>query len=507
MLFISSGALTGHPDEHLQCIHIFIGQLLNSLYSNWPQIPWYGILLITVHLLSVLLILTSAFYKRDISLPVMLLFVLILLLGYEALFLVKLQFTSTAFIAGFAAVFCLLGRFGPRNKLTLFIFYITVAFLLRREVFLPVLCFAFLAFLEQYVRKQLSLRQTVLTVVAVSLLFASAWWVNDRDEAYIKSGYYAFHKSTDIICNTPLDTSGNIISKYGWSQNDLRLLGFWYWVDGQVFSSERIIAFAEEARSYRSIRETVQFGAEVLYEEKFAFLVIIFAVFFICFAVPEASARRFIWLNILFTTGIILYLIIMARVPKRVSTPILFYLAIVSLLVIMNSAAKPIFKLALMAILSVFCIYKFWCVFELSLLKKQAPPVFANSISHVNKHPEDLFIVVSKGFPTDLMPVLQRTNQLVVHHNLIFTGWLTRLPVFDRLLEINGLNDLCLDIVDKKNIVLVNGNIQLRKALATFYKEHYDVAASFTPYEPSFPNLPAYRILFERPDVIDSTSR
>lgn len=497
MMFIASGALTLQPDAHLQCINILIGFLLKGLYAAVPGVNWYTGFLLSVHLTAILLVIVCAVYKREISFAEMLIFILLIFLGFESLFLVKLQFTATAFIAGFTAIICLMSRLPQALRLALFVLFLVIAFLLRREVIMPLLAFAGLAAVYVYRRRELSLLPGLAAAAAVLGIYLLSGYVNDHAPGYQEKAYYPYHRATDIICNNPIDTSAEKLARFGWSQNDVRLLNFsWYWADPDVYTHEKIVAFSQAVKTTRSAGETAARFLDFVKEERFTLLVVLLALGAVFITAGRNDDKLLAGLTLLVALALIAYLAATIRVPKRVSTPLMYYVSLLSLFLLVTQTARHRLRSAALGLMLLVCVYKFWCVYQLSELNRTKLRKFSESVALINRHPEDLFVVVSIGFPVEDMSILQQTQNLFPHRNLLFTGWFVGLPAYYDLLEYHKLSNPQRDFIRRQNIVFLSKGDRFMPIMTDFYREHYGVEATFTPYEDTAEHMKAYRIRF-----------
>lgn len=149
-----------------------------------------------------------------------------------------------------------------------------------------------------------------------------------------------------------------------------------------------------------------------------------------------------------------------------------------------------------MGLVLLVCVYKFWCVYQLSELNETKLRKFSESVALINRHPEDLFVVISIGFPLEDMNVFQHTSRLFPHRNLLFTGWFAGLPAYTELLAFHKLRNPQRDFITRDNIVFISKGDKFKQIMADYYREHYGVTATFTPYEDTAEHMKAYRVHF-----------
>jgi hypothetical protein len=101
-LVVQGKVITDQPDSRLQFTHVIIGDTLVALNGVAPSVNWYGIYLLTCHVISMLAISFVAFSKNAITTSRIAF--LIYLATVEIYCLNNLQFTTTASLSGMAGV-------------------------------------------------------------------------------------------------------------------------------------------------------------------------------------------------------------------------------------------------------------------------------------------------------------------------------------------------------------------------------------------------------------------
>src|ERR1035437_8469170 len=149
MQMIASGFYTGQPSEYLVFTNILIGWPLRTLYGLWPGWNWYFAYLVAVHYAALTAIAFVVLSRRRGWLFA--LFYGGFFLLAETRILLELQFTTTAFLAGTAAVLLLVHGLQPgrtrRWSLVIAGFAFTALMVMIREAVAPMLVLIALPFL------------------------------------------------------------------------------------------------------------------------------------------------------------------------------------------------------------------------------------------------------------------------------------------------------------------------------------------------------------------------
>ncbi len=136
---ILSGAVTGEPEAHVVYVNYLLSLPLSLLYRLWGQIPWYGGLLLLLHLTACGALFYSAMSRAEGKAE------LIVLAGLGCCYLLLdmymtavLQYTSTAGLLALAGYGCLLLHRKRKCALSWFFFFELTAFLLRSQAMLMI---------------------------------------------------------------------------------------------------------------------------------------------------------------------------------------------------------------------------------------------------------------------------------------------------------------------------------------------------------------------------------
>ncbi len=105
-LFAAGKGLALSPEEHLVFTHPAIGLMLRFLYSYVPSLPWYGLYLLSTQVVAHTIVAGVLLSYRRLRIASIWFAVWIATVGLYCI--VRLQFTSTSFLAGMSGILLLL---------------------------------------------------------------------------------------------------------------------------------------------------------------------------------------------------------------------------------------------------------------------------------------------------------------------------------------------------------------------------------------------------------------
>jgi hypothetical protein len=477
MLLIASGALTAMPNEHIVFSNIMIGNLLKTFYQWNDQVSWYTWYLILMHFISMIAVLLAYSYKNKRDLAEFFLFILVYLLGYQTLWLVNLQFTSTAFVCGFAALIFLQSRFGFSYKIAVSGALFILSFLIRRNTIIPMMLFGVLFMVFAYLQQQ-PVKKYVLFLSLMVLAYFGFWNINYANEAYVKSNYYEFQEAAAVLTNNPVEITDEQLKSNKLSRNDMNLFNAWFWVDRNLFNDQKVTALCQSAHVARTGKDLLMKCLRHISDERFAILMFLISFLYVPF-LKDKKLKSFIVLNALLVFAFLLYLIMTARLPKRVSTPMWGYLVLVNCIYLAQDLVRHRWRYIILGSLAVLSVYKFWCVCQLSQLNKEHAPLYISAVKQINDHPDQIFITMGKSFPIENLHVFDRSHNLIKNKNLIFTGWLINTPTYSEILKINNISNISAELIYNERMRLIVVNQHFIKVLEQYYADHYDIRIRF----------------------------
>lgn len=260
MTMIASGTgIAQAPDEHLVFTNVLVGHALKALYGRAPDVPWYGLHLLALQLASWIALFHAALLPGVGARRLALCALTYAVAGL--LFVVNLQFSSTAFLAA-AAGGCLwladarpdaAGGSGWRDASAVAL--LTLGALERFDPFL-LAAGLFLGTALLLVGRALPRRAIAVMAAALALAFAARAY--DAHAYRRDPEWRAFREFIPLLpqitdygrASVYDDALAPAAAAVSWSANDHRLFMQWFHADPAVYSTEalsRLIRTAADA--------------------------------------------------------------------------------------------------------------------------------------------------------------------------------------------------------------------------------------------------------------------
>lgn len=254
MNLIAAGqVITLEPDEHLFCTNVIIGKLLKTLYVRYPDFHWYGWYLMTTQWVATIALL-YCFMQPNYN-RLRLLCFLAYFLTAGILFIVNLQFTTTASLSGFAGAMLLLQLLrtpsGQGLRMLLLsgvaCLFLIWGGLIRSETFLLSMLLACPVFLVVYLFGDASRRTGMAVCCVLGLATCGLFLASKYDrEAYREPAWQSFYQyahayfvkffDMKMIQYTP-DTK-YVFDQVGWSENDAKMMLHSFYYDDPIFDDQ-----------------------------------------------------------------------------------------------------------------------------------------------------------------------------------------------------------------------------------------------------------------------------
>lgn len=332
MWFISAGIFTTEHSPYFVLSHVFLGKIISFFSAQIPEINCYTLYLEIVLMWCFFGIFYITTIHKEISIYKEAAFALMLVLGFLALLVTKIQFTSVALFCVGTALLGLQSHFKSWHKLLFCLFFIVIAFLMRRESFYILLLFAFPIFIIQQKNQR---KWTIAILLISSCLFFFCWWMNDTSHIYQQQNTYSKVKTIDILAAHPIDIKKEKLSNNAFSLDDLLLIQSWFVADNHYIDSAADYAMAKQLRTHRSISQTLFELKKCLHGEYYS---ILFFIISACTAwLFNPRKRLFIAMNGVLLLVLFSYLAATSRLPFRVTFPIFTYLNLMHLWCILES--------------------------------------------------------------------------------------------------------------------------------------------------------------------------
>jgi hypothetical protein len=259
MLMVSGQVLSSEPSELIYWFHPFLSYALAWLYRLNDGVPWYGLMHLGSLALALWAILYTVLLKGCSWQRVGLCVLCVVSLGLP--FVLSLQFTKTAFLAGLGGILLLattLQQDASRHPaswrrflhLGSAMFLLTLALFIRNRS-LMLACIASLpvtGFLAWSVWKarptrfflaalaSVGLVLLTLSFIALHIYTQSPGWERFSRLNPLKSAFLDYQHVSYTAATQPY------FQAVGWSENDYRCLMSWWYVDPQIYSPEKMQA-------------------------------------------------------------------------------------------------------------------------------------------------------------------------------------------------------------------------------------------------------------------------
>lgn len=346
-MLIASGAMTaGQGDVHTVYSNVLIMWPLVALLAEWPGFNWYTANLVAAHLLgslALVYIVLGAPSSRWAAV-----FLLFLLVGFDAGLLVNLQFTHAAAAAAAAGLALLLVAGEERTQVRgESLAGLALAFygsLVRADgFFLAALLFAPLFAVRAFARGLRTLVWPALTAVLVVASIGVDRIAYSSDPSW--RPFLEFRPQMLRLFNEPKRVTGGTeleaaLARVGWSVNDWRLfVDYRFVADEKAYSTQSVGSLADDTSAPRSVRQAL--GFLWLQKSAFAFIPAIVLLAAVCLGGGSRRQsrlgdpledRRAAVLGLLGGAGCAavasLYLVWAERLPRHVRLPLVYVLAV-----------------------------------------------------------------------------------------------------------------------------------------------------------------------------------
>lgn len=281
MLLIASGKYTGIPDAHLCSINFIYGYFVSFLYKNIPTFEWYTFLFISIHILS-LSIIVKYILNKNRTLLTFFFLGLVYIIAFH--FVVNLQFTTTACLTTIAGMLLF-----DHSKIRInFIgaFFVLLGFLIRFELAIVLFVLYSPFFLKRILmnkeRKYIKNISIVIGTILVAFIFY-----------HLDNRYYLNNKSWRDIKHLEKvrsinDNIQNDITKFpkGITSDDYSLLNI-FLIDPNIFTIPVITQLSNTVKfkSYKEKLENISINLKTYsFNYKYHYIRIfqIITVLFIC---------------------------------------------------------------------------------------------------------------------------------------------------------------------------------------------------------------------------------
>ncbi|MDZ4818865.1 MAG: hypothetical protein SGJ20_07825 [Planctomycetota bacterium] len=527
MSMIASGVGFGlKPDEHLIFSNVLIGQVLKTMYTWLPSVPWYGCYLVALQALANV-IMVYCTVRRGYSRPRIRCYLIYFFVA-GLYFLNNLQFTTTAFMVGQSgALLSLLslqryaqGERSWRIGLTLCLAapLMILGGLIRFESLMLLLVllmpvWAFFIYVRP-LRRQNFLRVAALAsiVIFVSLAcksYNTAYY--EADPAW--RDFYSYNRLrvnfNDLRLVRYSEESKTAFDSVGWSKNDAGMIYEWYYDDEQRYSAANLTAILE---GYNWARERISpanvvDGLYITLQQPKCWILLMAYPFLLYYV-----DRRHFNLQLLTGVSVLAWTVIAGLImfeklpPDRVWLPALGFPFAVGLL-LTNKQSEYASKLnmcwtlitcpaeraserkyytiypfrifiALLALNTMFCLWNAnYSQHRRSRARVRQHKTMDALLASPHVGKDKLIVGWANSLPYEGVRIFASANS-IRHLHLLVLGWPQRTPLHQAIKDRFGIDDLARSLYQRKDIFLV-AEPGYQKMLADYIQEHYQAEIGY----------------------------
>ena len=495
MMIAKGVGIADKPSEYICFSNIVFGFLLKGLYISFPTVPWFGLILILVQLLgayAVLLVFqtgSSPWFKT-----------MLYILGTAVIYVYcykSIQYTLTAGLAAVGVVL-LMGNLWKENhpryfKLKLLLVgLLTVASILVRTSAFFLIVLSALPFALYLVWKQglTPSRKFLLFFLGGLGVLASGLIVFDHIYSNHELNWKTFNLFDDqrvvLIAyrNPPNDMTVKAeFDSVGWTANDWAMFNGWYYMDEDIFSTEKMKKLNDAFAHYSLIGKWPENSFASMFGQPTNFTILLFFLAFLFF-IPSKSFK-FLLANLVFILLLLLYLNLTRSTPERLSLPPFFFLINAAVFFAVPKKLNPqggnvpdngwTIKAGL--------VLTFLLTFQTSyFLSKQYTTnhewkyyeeVLDNSLANFHPQSNQLYAVWDSAFPYELLHALD-SFEILRNFNTISLAYYQRTPFAQHYLAQFHVQHLFRDLVDRPDLFLVCSSYELQM-YSTYMREHYQM--------------------------------
>ena len=515
MLMVSGQVLSSEPSELIYWFHPFLSCALAWLYRLNGNVPWYGLMHLGSLVLALWAILYAVLLKGYSWQRVGLCLLCVISLGLP--FVISLQFTKTAFLAGLGGLLLLATTLQQDSschtsshrrffRLASGIFLLILSLLIRNRS-LMLACVASLpvvGFLAWSAWKTRTTRLFLTVLACVSLVFLtlefialdiysqSPGWDRFSQLNPLKSAFLDYRHVSYTSATQPY------FQEVGWSENDYRCLMSWWYVDPQVYSPEKMQAivahFPPTTRSSAEIHTALRSFANHCLAEGTTWVVVP-----LCAALALLGLRNLPALLVLLTTlggaGLLLVLLaVFLKLPPYICQALLITPCWVALWLSDNCQEPGTTSSSWHFVRQVGGGLLVGVVLVVLLLRSDTPLAKAvttsrtiiptnlalrKALAHLAPTPSFTFVIWG-SFPYEAILPMESHAYLQGLRGIAVAA-LNQSPVQQRMLKAQGISDLPRALFQRDNIFISFDTKNQVTLLTRYLVEHYGVVVTLTP--------------------------
>jgi len=469
---------------------------MSSLYAQVsPAIPWYGLTLYSIHLISISVSLSSLMKFRPggvLLIP----FVLLCLLIY-APFIVTVSYTSTSILVGtsglIAFLFLLSRRSTPNLRAALACgLLFSISYLVRKDGLLAASVFS-APVLFLFLRSPLELQsKRLLVFLAPTVILVSVNAIVERSS--FSDDYHRYLEFDEVryqIHETHLEKENfqndRILKANRWTQNDYFLLTQYIYPHEGKYNIRTLQNILDHSASPNGGLNGFSRATETIKKDHAGRIYVLLIL--LLFSLRDLNRKR-AGLSLLYLSFIMsgfYYFIMFERFPPRIGQP-LFFTGIAMMAVLAFGSGNQEtrrkggrFKRSMEAVSSILLITVLFPIYSDFPLHRSefrtANRIYDKNVEYLEKHYRGKLVVVQPGCLRD-----ELANPLKVYNHekeigMISLGWQTFSPRFYETINSYGMkkaSEIWPRIMDDRDAYFV-GNEYAVRSIILFIKETYGI--------------------------------
>lgn len=480
MLLIGSGIYSGSPDAHLVFINYIYGSLVSFLYTHFPGIEWYTVLMISIHILSISII-SWKILGSNTSLirKVIYLFIFYCI---EINLIVYLQFTTTASLCALSGIILFVSDNLSKKILALLIF--TLASLIRFEsVFLILIInipFGVYFLIKRFQSKSYS---CILLLPMFFILPVLGKIIDNRiySNETKWSTYKEYNDYRGRINDNPNAESFNDLPANITQSDYVLFLSFF--ADTNVFDNETVKLLYSKIKGVNFENKLKNIPSNLYVHRRLIFLIFLLAIIQILFIKEKVNRLILISTTILFFF-LLIYISLEAILKFRVFISMIMafcWILFITGYNILNKRFKYLYILVLF-------LFSFYLIRHSVREYRHDKRIISKTIEQQkyllsNLKPSDGYIIAfGASLSPEFLPPFN-ISKFYSEHRFLGLGWMAKIPFNE------GKLDSFLDFVDKNAVYTNRYNFDkafplIKHSIYTHYDldVHYDIICETDEY-------------------------
>lgn len=459
--------------------HFIFGYLMKGLYSINDCTNWFGFVLMSLLLFSIIWILNLVKKVNNTPLKLFILIFMVFVVFFKLS--TKVNFTSIAFISGCSGILYLFSL--KSLKISEYIISYTLivfSILIRFEMFVMLMVMSSIYWTYLIViKKDFSILKRFLIICGLTvILFVSNFIYYSKNEKWSesKATYVLIMKLADNPSFTEANVS-HIFSNSTWSANDFRLFKHFFYDLPNAFDNNKLEKIIKATPNYTFNLSQIRQGLDKVINFKHILIVFCFLIVYSFFYINKKIAALHA-LNILLIAAVFYAMTGTKEIFKeRIFFPIYFFLILFILLFQNNHFIRLKSKLLIFCLNSIL-IFSFIVILKDSVkIQSNKSNDDAEIFEFLGKQ-EQYILDFNCILPLERFDLRNTSESQLKNTKYLPTGWINACPTAKEYYKRNNLHNMHQAIFNNKTRVLL---------LKSQYNEFIDLMGTF--YKQYLPNL------------------